>query len=311
MAYTLIDRPNPYGPHFYESRFNPLLAVVMHITAGLEDLDTIADHSAENTANYAGTTDRDVSWHSGSDTDSWVSLLPATYTAWHVLNYNSSTYGHEISKRHTDWRVMPRDWVVKTLRNAAVGPDGKSGLKAIALKYGIPLRKATRAELDRELANYAAGRSWKPVGFIGHTELQPQDRLDPGLVGPVDTFPWDEFFSYMTDGVVGDDEEDDVGYMVKVNDPNRKDVYVVSSTADGIWKRHITEEEMRLRLDCGDVLHLVNATYLDTKVQTRSITGEKVWNYGVPAGTDPIKYTEAYNVMDQINRNTTPDVPVN
>lgn len=310
MGYTLIDRPNPYGPHYYESRLRPLLACVMHITAGLEDLDTIADHSAENTANYAGTTDRDVSWHSGSDTDSWVSLLPATYTAWHVLSYNSPTYGHEISKRHTDWRVMPRDWIVKTLRIAAVGPDGKSGLKAIALRYGIPLRKATRAELDRELANHAAGRPWKPVGFIGHTELQPRDRLDPGLVGSIDTFPWDEFFSYMTDDAVGDDEEDDVGYMVKANDVNRKDVYVVSSTADGISKRHITEDEMRLRLDCGDALRLVNATYLD-KIQTRSIIGEKVWGYQIPAGTDPITYTEAYKVVDEINRNTTPDVPVN
>lgn len=307
MGFTLLDRPNPHGQHYYPTRVKPLLAIVNHITAGLEDLDTVNDHSAENTANYAGNTDREVSWHSGSDTDSWVDLLPATYTAWHVLNYNSCTYGHEISKKHTDWRVMSPEWVHKTLRNAAIGPDGRGGLKQIALRYGIPLRKATRAELDREIANYNAGRPWKPVGFIGHTELQPEDRLDPGKVQSVDTFPWDQFFSYMHDAPASE-KEDDVTYMVKANDVNRKDVYVVTSTADGIWRRHITEDEMRLRLDCGDELKLVNTAYLD-RIQKRSITGEVVWNYQVPAGTTPITYTDAYNVLDQVNQNTTPDVP--
>jgi hypothetical protein len=303
VGFTLIDKPNPYGPHYYPTRLRPLLAVVMHITAGLEDLDTIDDHSAENTANYAGTTDRDVSWHSGSDTDSWVSLLPATYTAWHVLNYNSPTYGHEISKKHTDWRVMSVEWVRKTLRNAAIGPDGKSGLKAIALKYGIPLRKATKAELDREIANYDAGRPWKPVGFIGHTELQRQDRLDPGLVGSVDTFPWNEFFGYMHDAPGVEKEDDEVSYMVKPNNTARRDVYVVTSTADGIWKRHITESEMNFRLDCGDEVKLVNEGFIDG-VQTRSITGESVHNYMVPNGEGG--FTEFYKVTDTINRHTTP-----
>jgi hypothetical protein len=198
MGFYLLDRRNPYGDHFYPTRNKPLLAIVGHITAGLEDLDTVDDHSAENTAAYAGNTDRDVSWHSGSDTDSWVNLLPATYTAWHVVNYNSCTYGHEISKKHTDWRVMSPDWVTKTLRNAAVGPDGSGGLRKVALENRIPLRKATRAELDREIANFNAGRPWTPVGFISHAELQPADRTDPGLVGRIDTFPWDRFFAFMT-----------------------------------------------------------------------------------------------------------------
>lgn len=298
MVFTLIDRPNPHGPHYYPSRYNPVLAIVMHITAGLEDLDTVNDHSAENTANYAGTTDREVSWHSGSDTDSWVSLLPATYTAWHVLGYNSCTYGHEISKKHTDWRVMSGEWVRKTLRNAAVGPDGTSGLKQIALKYNIPLRQATRAELDRELANYAAGRPWKPVGFISHARLQPQDRTDPGLVGSVDTFPWDQFFSYMHGETVP--EEDTVTtFMVKPNNDKRKDVWAVTVTADGAWKRHLAEEDMIFMLACGVELRLVDEAYLDTKVQTRSFTGQSVLNYGIPNG-EPGVYVETYALLEDL-----------
>lgn len=203
MGYTLLDRPNPNGPHYYTTRNQPVLAIVVHITAGAEDLDTLADLSAENVAAYAGSTDREVSWHTGSDTDSWVDLLPSTYTAWHASNYNSCTHGHEISKRHTDWRVMSADWTAKTLRMAAVGPNGDGGLRAIALKHGVPFRKATRAELDEQRANYAAGRPWKPVGFIGHTEVQPADRTDPGLVGGVDTFPWARFMALLT-------KEDDV-----------------------------------------------------------------------------------------------------
>src|SRR5687768_3425480 len=108
-GYLLLDQPNPNGPHFYPTRNKPLLAIVVHITAGLEDLDTVNDHSAEATAQYAATTRTQVSWHSGSDTDSSVYLLPANHTAWHATAYNGSTYGHEISKTHPDWRSMSAD----------------------------------------------------------------------------------------------------------------------------------------------------------------------------------------------------------
>lgn len=201
MGFTLLDRPNPYGPHYYTTRNQPLLAIVVHVTAGAEDLDTLDDLSAENVAAYAGTTDREVSWHSGSDADSWVSLLPAGYTAWHATSYNSTTYGHEISKRTTDWRGMPAVWTDKTLGMAALGPDGSSGLRKIALDNGIPLRWATRTELDAQIANYRAGRQWQRVGFITHHEVQPADRTDPGYVYEaghlIDTFPRERFMALL------------------------------------------------------------------------------------------------------------------
>jgi hypothetical protein len=204
LGFLLLDRPNVNGRHYYPTRNSPLMAIVVHITAGAEDLDTLDDLSAENVAHYAATTDRDVSWHTGSDADSWVDLLPSSYTAWHATDYNSTTHGHEISKRTTEWRGMPEQWVDKTLRMAALGPGGNAGLRKVALDNGIPLQWATRAELDAQIANYRAGRPWKRVGFITHHEVQPDDRTDPGYVRQggqlIDTFPRARFMALLTIG---------------------------------------------------------------------------------------------------------------
>jgi hypothetical protein len=198
MDFALLDRPNPNGAHFYPTRREPVLAIVVHATAGSEDLDALDDQSAEAVTAYAASTEREVSWHSGNDSDSWVDLLPAGYTAWHATAYNSCTYGHEISKLTMDWRAMPSVWVLRTLEIAALGtPANPGGLRRVALDLGIPLRWATRAELD-----HARATGGPPVGFISHHEIQPADRLDPGYVregGRVfDTFPRDLFMSLMS-----------------------------------------------------------------------------------------------------------------
>lgn len=182
-GHYLLDHPNPRGDHFYRTRRGSILAFVVHITAGLEDLDGHADQSAEATASYAASTDREVSWHSGSDSDSSLDLLPHTFTAFHAAGYNSRTYGHEISKTSPDWRSTPAAWVEATLGHAAA----RLGPRARAL--GVPFRLATRAELDD-----AIRRGGPPVGFIGHHSLDPSRRRDPGLVAGLDTFPWRRFF---------------------------------------------------------------------------------------------------------------------
>jgi len=196
MGFLLLDRPNPNGPHYYPSRRERVLAIVVHVTAGSEDLDTLDDNSAESVAQYAATTDREVSWHTGSDADSWVDLLPSSAVAWHATDYNGCTHGHEISKRTTDWRNMPAKWVDKTLRMAALGPDEKSGLRRKAIELGVPLRWATKAELD-----HARATGGGPVGFITHAELQWADRRDPGYVTEggqvIDTFPRQQFMDLL------------------------------------------------------------------------------------------------------------------
>lgn len=181
----LLDHPNPTGPNYYPTRRKPLIAIVVHVTAGLEDKDLIGpDMSCENVCRYAATTTRDVSWHSGSDSDTWIDLLPYSYTAWQCVDYNSSTAGHEISKLDTDWRDEPKGWVDRTINIAALGLGRK------ARENHIPIRKASKAEVDRAIAN-----GGPPVGFISHHELDPSRRTDPGWVGNVDTFPWEMFLA--------------------------------------------------------------------------------------------------------------------
>jgi hypothetical protein len=187
VGFYLLDHPNPHGDHFYRSRRRPLLAQVIHITAGLEDLDLIGpDASAERTAHYAATTERSVSWHTGSDTDGWLDLLPYSFTAFQCVDYNSSTAGHEISKATTDWTRMDPEVRDRMLRHAA------AAIRPKLREHGIPMRKTTAAELDRAIA--AGGPA---VGLLGHHELDPDRRTDPGLYGGRQTFPWSDFLAIL------------------------------------------------------------------------------------------------------------------
>lgn len=202
MGYYLLERPVAGPPKWYPQRTGRVLAIVVHITAGLEDLDGVDDHSAEKTADYCATTDRQVSWHSGSDADTAFDLLPASYTAFQCQGYNSVTYGHEISKASPDWRHSNGLWVAQTL-----GQAGRH-LGAKAAMLGVPIRHATKAELDAAVAS-----NGNPVGFIGHHELDPTRRSDPGQVGGVDTFPWDRFLNICRNAAGGStptSEDDDM-----------------------------------------------------------------------------------------------------
>jgi hypothetical protein len=201
-GHYLLDRQVAHGPKWYTSRRQPILAVVEHVTAGLEDLDTLDDHSAERTAAYAATTDRKVSWHEGTDADSTISLLPDTHTAFHVAGYNSCTLGREISKRHTDWRTMPPHWTRATLANAAVA-DARW-----CRRWGIPIRKATRPDLDAAITRWRNGGPAIPVGFVAHWELDPSRRSDPGLHQGRDTFPWRSYLELVAHHVNGTPLED-------------------------------------------------------------------------------------------------------
>lgn len=263
MGYFLFDNPNPHGDHFYRQALVDKIACVIHITAGLQDLDGVGDDiSAEATARYAATTDRDVSWHSGSDTNSYLYLLPPKAVAWHVVNYNGPTYGHEISKGATDWRVMPGWWVEQTLRQAA------ACLRPVLRELGIPIRKATKAEVD-----HAIRTGGGPVGLISHAELQPSDRTDPGWVGGVDTFPWARFLELLRGDEPPKQEDDDMPVLIKGKSSTA--VYSVSSTAEGYFRRHIGQSEF---------LVLTAAGVKTTTVNQWDVDQIPVWRSSGPSG---------------------------
>lgn len=178
--------------NYYPRRINgdPIICV-QHITAGLTDY-IAPDFSADNTQNWGRNPASNVSWHDICDSDSAIPCLPGTYTAWHAAGYNSRSIGQEIGTGGTDWGQKPEGWVEKVLRNSAKlwAPH--------VIKYKIPLRKVNKAQVDAELAK---GRNAKPLGFIGHGDLDPRNRTDPGLFRGKDTFPWATLFAYIQDEI--------------------------------------------------------------------------------------------------------------
>ena len=164
----------PAGKFYSTRRNGPVLGIVLHITAGLQDLGMDGpDGSAEGVAKWAASGSAQVSWHVGVDSDSIVPCLPATYTAWHAAGYNSRTFGIEISKLHVDWSTVPADWVTATLRNAA------RALAPIVVKYGLPLVLRTKAQVDAAIANN------DPFGFVYHSSTSAGTRSDPGKNFPI------------------------------------------------------------------------------------------------------------------------------
>lgn len=169
MTYALLANPKK---HFYSFRRKKIDKIILHVTAGLEDLGmNDADHSAENTNNYGATTTTVASWHKCVDSDSIADALPDEYTAFHCINYNSPSLGLEISNSDARWDNKPQKWVDATLLNAA------KVCLAWEKKYSIPRRLLSKAQVD-------AGMS----GYSYHMFLDPTRRHDPGP-----TFPWAHF----------------------------------------------------------------------------------------------------------------------
>lgn len=171
------------GGKYYTTRRGgaKVKALVVHVTAGLQDLGMSGkDTSAEGTNKWALSSGVESSWHRIVDTDGVISCLPSWYTAWQAKGYNSNTVGVEIANKDARWDNKPKEWVKWTIWYAALA------YADYAKKYKVPLRRATKTELDRAIA-----RNLAPVGFIDHSRLS-DIRVDPGK-----TFPWAQFFGYI------------------------------------------------------------------------------------------------------------------
>ena len=172
MAYALTSNPNR---HYYTSRRSPILGIVLHVTAGLEDFAP-PDRGAEAVVQYGMHNTRPASWHGIADSDSIIDCLPDSYTAFHCIGLNSPSLGLEIANANARWTGKPRDWVDNTIANAAkwCAPRVK--------KYDLPIRLASAAEVRRAVS---AG---KKFGFTYHSYMDPTRRIDPGK-----DFPWSKF----------------------------------------------------------------------------------------------------------------------
>lgn len=182
MSYPLTRNPHR---HYYTSRRSRILGIVLHTTAGIEDY-TPPDDGAESTVRYGLRNSRPASWHAVVDSDSIIDCLPDSYTAFHVVGYNSSTLGLEIANRDARWTGKPPAWVEATIRNAAAWCRPK------VTKYGLPIQLANKAQVD------AAVRAGRPFGFSYHYMLNPGAKIDPGR-----DFPWAMFERFLRAGVSG------------------------------------------------------------------------------------------------------------
>jgi hypothetical protein len=175
------------GKQYKTSRGGKVKACVLHVTAGAQDLGLSgSDPSAENTNKWVLSSGTTASWHRISDSDGVITCLPSWYTAYQAKGYNSSTVGNECCNVDARWDNKPKTWVKWTLWYYALS------YADYVVKYKIPLRRATKAELDRAISSGGA-----PVGFIDHSRLS-DNRSDPGK-----TFPWTQFFGYITAIIAG------------------------------------------------------------------------------------------------------------
>jgi hypothetical protein len=173
MSFYLLDhhisrdrpRKDGVGRPWYPSSSEVKRFGLFHTAENLPDFNP-PDMGAEAVAKYGATTER-ASWHWTVDSDSIIPMLPLSYTAFHVMGYNSPSVGVEVATIAAQWVNSPMTWRMAILENTA------QVVFKIWLETGIPPVFRTRSEID-------AG-SW---GWTYHSFLDPDRRTDPGNAFP-------------------------------------------------------------------------------------------------------------------------------
>lgn len=240
-GFHLLDKPNPKEPFYYTSRRAchhgvapadlPHL-IVVHTAESLPDFEG-PDTSGETLSRYASTTTRSVSWHATVDSDGTIPMLPDSYTAFHVVNYNRCAVGVEIATQAHRWveaSINYPAWYEAIMGQAA------NQVAWWAKTYKLSPRRLTKAEADQGAR-----------GVIGHHALDPGRRSDPGQA-----FAWDRFIADVLTRLTGG------GYLDRATWPEwaaasiQKAIDKKVMVGDGkLWtpERVVTRAEMALILD--------------------------------------------------------------
>lgn len=223
--------------------------------------------------------------------------VPLSLASYSAMDGNDDDYMVQIEL--VGFAAESRFWPDEAWRNIA-----EDVLKPLEDHFGVPRRALDFKDARDGITPYISSAQ-SPIritptqlrdysGWLGHQHLcAPDDHWDPGAIQIV------KAFAYMDPK----EDEDDMPMLVKGNKSN--EVFVVSSTADGFWKRHIGSSELNVLKACGAELKVLNQWDVD-QIKLRSATGEAVWNYQIPSGV-PNDYADAHKVVDAINRNTMPE----
>lgn len=179
MSAYLIDHP-PRTRQFRKRTMDPSGVVVVHTAESTPDW-VDHDSGAENVARFISERSDYGSYHSVSDSDSKVQLVP-----WHMCAYHDGTGSNDHSAgisaatQASKWGQAPPAWQRATVKNMA--RSAADYAKWLKKHHGvkIPARRITREQSERKVA-----------GFISHAERDPSRRTDPGA-----DFPWDLFLKY-------------------------------------------------------------------------------------------------------------------
>lgn len=180
MALYLADHPPKVPQYRPVRRASVTGAIVVHTAENTPDADGI-DDGAEGVAHWISVRPDQASYHTVVDSNTIVRIVPYEAEAFHEsTGGNRFSLGLSIATRADRWDGLPPAWVEGALRNAAREATSMARWVKAARGIEVPAVHITAAD-------YRAG---KP-GFVGHGELDPSRRTDPGA-----RFPWGRFLTY-------------------------------------------------------------------------------------------------------------------
>lgn len=155
-------------------------AIVLHTAENNTDT-ALPDGGAEAVASFiARRTDAPGSYHSIVDADSIVRIGKYEWEMFHEgTGGNRWSLGLSFACQASQWPTLPEAWFTGALANGAREAANMAQWVHSTVGVTIPAARITVEE-------YRASRA----GFIGHRDLDPGRRSDPGS-----EFPWDEFLA--------------------------------------------------------------------------------------------------------------------